>query len=124
MKVLVADDDPLVAELLRTGLRARGWEVTVAADAMQAMRAAVREMPDAIVLDVNMPAGTGLNVLKWLKDTSKVQTAEIPVLVVSGLRDPDLPARVEQLGADEFLPKPVDLDTVYDALCRLTGTLL
>lgn len=119
MRVLLADDDPIVAQVVRTGLRARGWEVEVAADTMQAVMFAGRSAPDAVILDVNMPGGTGLTALQRLR--ANVRTRFIPVLVVSGTQDPAVPGQAEALGAGGFLPKPVDVDRLHDELCRIVG---
>jgi len=120
MRVLVADDDPIITRLLHSALRVKGWEVSVAADAMQAVMFAGRTpSPDAIILDINMPGGTGIAALKRLK--ASVRTSNIPILVLSGAIDPALPQTVKDLGADEFLVKPVDLDLLYLSVCRMTG---
>lgn len=118
MKALVADDDPVITHLIRSGLRARGWAVEVAADAMQAVMFAMREPPDVVVLDINMPGGTGLTALQRLK--SSVKTRFIPILVLSGTNDASAPAAVKSLGADGFLAKPVDIDELHKALERIT----
>ena len=81
--------------------------------------AAIQTRPDVIVLDIQMPGGTGIAVLKQLKTSTK--TSQIPVVVLSGSIDPQTIPTVKDLGADEFLPKPVDLDKLYDALSRLLG---
>ena len=120
MRILIVDDDRVVSHLLTGRLRAKGYEVVNAFDAMQAMMAAMRSQPDAIVLDINMPGGTGIEALKRLKASSK--TALIPVIVVSGTTDPQTPATVKTLGAAEFLPKPVDVDQLLRTLSRLLGT--
>ena len=119
MKILVADDDPLIVQLLRTGLRAQGWNVLVAADAMQVGMFAMNQAPDAILLDINMPGGTGVAALKRLK--MSVKTSQIPVVVLSGTTDPEIPDTVRAMGAEAFLPKPVDLDEVIRILCDLLG---
>lgn len=119
MKVLVADDDRVLGELLFSALRAYGCEVMLAQDAMQATMFAMQKSPDVIVLDINMPGGTGVGVLRKLK--MSVKTMMIPVLVVTGRREPDLRAEVEALGASGFLQKPVDVDNLYKAICRLAG---
>ncbi|HEX8363026.1 MAG TPA: response regulator [Longimicrobium sp.] len=119
MKILVADDDPLIVQLLRTGLRAQGWNVLVAADAMQVGMFAMSQSPDAILLDINMPGGTGVAALKRLKQS--VKTSQIPVVVLSGTTDPQIPDTVRAMGAEAFLPKPVDLDEVIRLLCELLG---
>ena len=119
MRILVGDDDPLVTHLVRAGLRAKGWDVSIAVDAMQVVMFAARTTPDAIILDINMPGGTGISALKRLK--ASVTLGAIPVLVVSGSSDPAVPQTVKELGAADFLPKPLDLDAVYDSLCRMIG---
>jgi len=119
-KILVADDDPLIVQILRAGLRAQGWDVVVAADAMQALMFAMNAAPDAILLDINMPGGTGVTALKRLKQS--VKTAHIPVVVLSGTTDPQIPDTVREMGAQTFLPKPVDLDEVVRVLNELLGT--
>lgn len=114
MKILIADDDRVVSHLLSARLQAEGWRVTVAQDAMQALMFALRLAPDAIVLDINMPGGTGLDALRKLKASSK--TAAIPVIVVSGAADRALPENVATLGAVAFLPKPIDVDALIQLL--------
>jgi DNA-binding response OmpR family regulator len=119
MKVLIADDDRVLTHLLTVKLRAKGCEVLVVADAMQVLMAAMRAQPDAIVLDHQMPAGTGLEALRKLKQSSK--TAHIPVLVLSGTKDGAVQQEVRSLGADEFLSKPVEPDALYDRLRAVAG---
>jgi DNA-binding response OmpR family regulator len=117
-KILIADDDPVMAATLSGALKARGYTVVVARDAMQAFMFAVQQQPHAILLDFNMPAGTGLGALTRLQ--ASVRTSSIPVLVVSGSPDLTLPATVRAEGAMGFFRKPVDLD----ALCARIGELL
>ena len=119
MKILLADDDRVLTTLLTGRLRPRGVEVVVAHDAMQALMSAMRSPPDAIVLDIQMPGGTGLEVLRKLKTSSK--TSSIPIIVLSGSGTKDTPREVTALGAAEFLLKPVDPEALYQALCRATG---
>ena len=119
MKVLIADDDRVLSLLLSTRLRARGWHVDVAYDAMQTMMFAMRSAPDVIVLDINMPGGTGREALKKLK--TSVKTSPIPVVVLSGsIAEEDEPAVLE-LGAVAFLRKPVTPDALHEVLGEVTG---
>ena len=118
MRILIADDDRVLSHLLCNRLRARGCDVVAAFDAMQAFMFALRApQPDAIVLDVNMPAGTGVETLKKLKLSTK--TAFIPVIVLSGSTDPRLPEIVAELGAAQFLAKPTDPEAIFEALSNL-----
>ena|ERR671933_1387871 len=119
MKVLIADDDKVLSLLLSSQLRAKGWTVDVAHDAMQATMLAMRTAPDVIVLDVHMPGGTGVQALKRLK--ASVKTSQIPVLVLSGSIDPAEAPGLMALGASEFVAKPADFDELHQTLVRLVG---
>ena len=110
-RILIADDDPVITTMLSGALAHRGYESVIAADAMQAVMFAVQKLPDAIVLDINMPAGTGHVALKRLKASAR--TASIPVIVLSGSMDATLPATVRAEGAIAFFRKPVDLDALF-----------
>ncbi len=76
----------------------------VAFDAMQSLMVAMRNAPSAIILDLNMPGGAGLEVLKKLKSSNK--TSSIPVIVLSGSIDPaEGSTTAKNLGAEEFFAK-------------------
>jgi len=117
LTILVADDDPTVTLIIATALRKDGYRVVTAADAMQAFRVSLKDAPAAMILDVQMPGGMGFDVIKKAKASNR--TSHIPIIVMSSLSDPALPDKVRALGADEFLPKPVDLDRLLAELKRL-----
>jgi DNA-binding response OmpR family regulator len=119
MTVLIADDDRVHVQLVSIRLKKLGFDVAVAFDAMQAFTIAIRTGPAAVLLDVNMPGGTGIEVLKRLKNSSK--TNQIPVIVVSGSIDEKTAGAVKDLGAEEYLPKPVDIDHLLQTLYRVLG---
>jgi len=114
MNILVADDDKVHVHLLTTLLKKRGYAVAVAYDGLQAWSTALRTKPDAIILDIHMPAGTGFEVLRKLKTSTK--TSQIPVIVVSGSVNDDEVVAIETLGADRFVRKPADLDHLFELL--------
>lgn len=119
LTVLLADDDKVQTLMLSSVLRARGYRVDAAFDATQTFTTAIRAKPDVIVLDIQMPGGTGFLVLERLKASTK--TSHIPVIVLSGSTNPQADAQVRQLGADVFLSKPVDVDELLGALARVLG---
>jgi DNA-binding response OmpR family regulator len=119
MKVLIADDDRVLTHLVTARLKSKGWQVEVAHDAMQALMFAMKSPPDVIALDIGMPGGTGLEVLKRLKRSSR--TEQIPVVIVSGSIAPATEATVLSLGAAAFLHKPIDSDEMHATLSRLLG---
>ena len=117
MKILVADDDPVVAHLVAGLLRAKGHDVVAVSDAMQTFMFAMRTpLLALIILDINMPGGTGIEVLKRLR--SSLNTALIPVIVLSGTTDAQMPEKVMALGASAFLPKPVESAALFAALAK------
>ena len=119
MNILVADDDKVHVHLITALLKKRGYGVTVAYDGLQAWSAALRSKPDAIILDIHMPAGTGFEVLRKLKTSTK--TSQIPVIVVSGSVSDDEITAIESLGAERFVRKPPDLDSLFDILREILG---
>jgi DNA-binding response OmpR family regulator len=115
MRVLVADDDRQMSQLLCGILQGAGHQPVPAYDGASTMMAAMRApVPELIVLDLQMPAGDGQTTLTKLKQSSK--TALIPVLVVSASKDPATRDKVRTLGAAAFLEKPVSPDTFIDAV--------
>ena len=118
MNILIADDDRVTAALIAGRLKAAGYDTIVAFDAMQALMMVTRNAPDAVVLDVNMPGGSGIQTLQRIKASNK--TTHIPVIVLTGSADPELPEKVRALGADDFLTKPVDFQKLEALLARLS----
>jgi DNA-binding response OmpR family regulator len=119
MKVLLADDDPDFVTLCKAYLEERGWRTVVARDALQASTVARRDLPDAVILDINMPGGSGIRALKQLKASPRVKA--IPIIVVSGREDEQLPRTVIELGAVAFVRKPLALPDLHQRLVQLLG---
>jgi CheY-like chemotaxis protein len=118
-KVLIADDSHFQVQMLSRVLTEKGFSAIGCFDAIQAWMTALRETPDAIILDINMPGGSGLEVLRKLKGSSKTQ--QIPVIVISATSDPHSEQASKGLGAAEFLQKPIDLEKLIVALTRFLG---
>ncbi len=116
-KILVADDDKVTLETLGAQLRGAGYQVVTAMDAMQAFMMAQRTGPDALLLDIQMPGGTGLDTLKRLRTSAKTQN--IPVIAISALPGAEPGKQALALGAVEFFPKPVDFERLRQSLARL-----
>jgi len=118
-RVLIADDDRILTQMLSSRLQALGWTVDVALDAMQAVMFTRQHAPDIIVLDIAMPGGTGRQALHSLKASSKLRG--VPVIVLSGSIDPTEEAKIVALGAVEFLRKPIDPDALDARLRAVLG---
>jgi len=117
--VLIADDDAATVKLLAAVVERAGHRVLKAVDAMQALRSAHKDLPAVIILDVMMPAGSGLNTLRQIRKS--IATRQIPVIAISASTDPELPRQMVEAGALEFLPKPVDLKRLDEVLRQALG---
>lgn len=117
-RLLVADDDDDVLSLVAITLKLAGHEVTTVSDGAAAVRRAVAESPDAIVLDVMMPGVDGLTAMRQLRDTPSTRT--IPVLLLSakaGSIDIDNGMKA---GAAGYVTKPFAPDELVEAVERMT----
>ena len=117
-RVLVIDDEPDVRWLIRVSLERAGHEVLVAEDGLRGVAIAMKQHPEAIVLDLMMPVMDGYGVLAELAKDPR--TADVPVLVLSARAIPDEAGRATRAGARRFLEKPFDPD---DLVRELAGVL-
>lgn len=117
-RVLVAEDDVDLANWLRRVLVRNGFEVVLVRDGLSAIVRAVEILPDAVILDVNMPRLGAAEVLPQL--LSNPGTREIPVVVVSGTVPDSGPFFIEA-GAADFFSKPFNGDLLVRRLIQLSG---
>ncbi|MDF1605761.1 response regulator transcription factor [Nocardioides sp. YIM 152315] len=103
-RILVAEDDPKQAELIRRYAVAEGHDVTVVSDGRAAVDAVRRRAPDLLVLDVMMPRLDGLDVCRILRSAPETETVPILMLTARATED-DLLDGLD-LGADDYLTKP------------------
>ncbi|WP_038059079.1 response regulator transcription factor [Thermus amyloliquefaciens] len=101
-KVLLVEDDPTVARVLEVALKRAGHGVGLARDFLEALEALGQDW-DAIVLDLNLPGGFGLDLLRHLRQELGKPT---PVLVLSGLKQERTVVEALRLGAQDYLTKP------------------
>ncbi len=119
-RVLVVEDDPMVAELLVTRLELAGYKTDLARDGVVAMTRLRSSAPDAVILDLNMPHADGFQVLRYLNDSAVGR--QLPVMVVSARRNEDDVRRCISLGASDFVSKPFDDRIFLKRIARLTKT--
>ena len=112
--ILSIDDDPQICESI--SLRLNQYEVNVlsACHGMHGFWLAMTNRPQLVITDVNMPQGAGDYVVECLRQNT--DTHHIPIIVLTGLRDPGLEARMRHAGADEYLHKPVQFDRLREAI--------
>ena len=114
-RVLVVDDEQQILRALRTTLRAAGYDVDTADTAEGALAAAALHPPEAVILDLVLPDGTGIDVCRELRTWSSA-----PVIVLSALGEEAEKIAALDAGADDYVTKPVGID---ELLARLRAVL-
>ena len=114
MRILVVEDDSIMAELLKRGLAAEGHKVEVAPDGVAGYERACGQIFDAIVLDVMLPGLDGFAVARRLR----TQGNKVPILMLTGRDAPTDVVRGLDIGADDYLTKPFSFE-VFSARLRV-----
>jgi len=114
-RVLVIDDEPQFLRALSTNLRGAGYEVDTAATAADALAAAPLRPPDAVILDLLLPDGSGRDVTRELRAWSKA-----PIILISAVGDDDEKIAALDAGADDYVTKPF---AIGELLARLRAVL-
>lgn len=118
-RILIADDDRVVVALVSEFLRKKDFDVVLAFDAMQTMMGVRNAALSAIIVDLGMPGGGGLDVIRKIRMNTKTLT--LPIVVLTASTDPKVESEARALGADEFLTKPVNVELLHAALLRALG---
>jgi two-component system KDP operon response regulator KdpE len=114
-RVLVVDDEPQIRRTLAINLRARGYQVDLAASGEEALKAAAHQQPDVVVLDLGLPGMDGLQVIHGLRGWTRV-----PIIVLSVReREADKVAALDA-GADDYVTKPFGIN---ELLARLRAAV-
>jgi two-component system, OmpR family, alkaline phosphatase synthesis response regulator PhoP len=104
-KILIADDEPDILEILQYNLHAEGFEVTTAKNGNEAIEKAKRILPDLIILDIMMPGKTGMEVCNTLRSLPVFKNTLI--IFLTALSDEGTEIKGLETGADDYLTKPV-----------------
>jgi CheY-like chemotaxis protein len=115
-KILCIDDDPLVFEVLAEHMDGYEVEMVRAFFGTQGIWMAATDRPDVIITDLCMPQGDGATVIECLK--RNVQTAGIPIIVLTARNEPRLSQRLKQIGAAACLVKPIHFNDLLKELRR------
>lgn len=115
--ILVVDDDPKNARIVGAYLKAGGYTVEFAADGEEALELLRDFLPDLILMDVFMPAMSGLELSEALK--SDARTRGIPILAMSAYHEYAAGAPRRDLAADDFIKKPVRMDQLLEKVALL-----
>ncbi len=118
-KVLVVEDDRKIAMSLGILLKAWGYEVSMAFDGWQAVGMAGKTIPDAIVLDITMPAGDGFSVARRVQEFPA--TAGTPIIFLTASRRPGLKDQADLAGAFGYLEKPFRHEELRELVDKAVG---
>jgi DNA-binding response OmpR family regulator len=116
---LIVDDDPELSRMIGFSLEKSGFEVVTANNGKDGLQQADEARPDLIVLDVMMPDMSGIEVCQKLRD--RPVTRNVPIIMLSALADIDAKLSGFQVGADDYVPKPVN---AKELLARIQALLL
>jgi DNA-binding NarL/FixJ family response regulator len=120
-KIQLIEDDHEIAALISIELVDRGYEVIVSHTGQDGFVSILKNLPDLILCDINMPVMSGFDILKSLSDLAP-QVGKIPFVVITALSDRANALEARRLGADDIIVKPIDfeiLQTIINA--RLAG---
>lgn len=115
--ILIADDDPMLVRVLTVRCQHLGVEVRQASDAMQALVMIHKDPPDAVIMDVAMPAGDGLSACEMMVSDHRLRN--IPIIIVTGQSSAAIRERTTKMGAHYLLKSPELWTQLKPLLCRL-----
>jgi len=116
-RILCIEDDRETAQLLVEDLSERGFDVTAAHDGDAGIAAVLRDHPDLVLCDVNLPALSGFDVLDRLASLAP-RFRDMPFLFLTALTDRDNELKGRTRGADDYIHKPVDFDLLAAIIAR------
>lgn len=115
-RILIADDEPKIRMFIRANLDARGYEVHLAQDGIEAVEIAGCVLPDVIVLDVNMPRMDGIEACRRIREW-----ADMSIIILSVRGDEKDKVRALDEGADDYVTKPFGMGQLVEAVERSFG---
>ncbi|HLS67910.1 MAG TPA: response regulator [Kiloniellales bacterium] len=114
--VLVVEDNELNMKLFHDLLEAHGYEVLQTRDGMDALRLARQHRPNLILMDIQLPVISGLEVTKWLKEDDDLK--EIPVIAVTAFAMKGDEEKIREGGCEAYIPKPISVVSFMNTIRR------
>ena len=116
-KVLIVEDNELNMKLFHDLLDSQGYETLQTREGLSAMALARQHMPDLILMDIQLPEISGLEVTKWLKDDEEL--AHIPIVAVTAFAMKGDEERIREGGCEAYISKPISVSHFLDTIKRL-----
>ena len=116
-KVLIVEDNELNMKLFHDLLEAQGYEILETREGLQALSLAREHRPDLILMDIQLPEISGLEVTKWLKEDEEL--APIPVVAVTAFAMKGDEERIREGGCEAYISKPISVAHFLDTIKKL-----
>jgi two-component system cell cycle response regulator DivK len=104
-KILIVEDNELNMKLFQDLLESKGYDIVQTRDGMEALKIARAQMPDLILMDIQLPEVSGLEVTKWLKEDDNLK--QIPVVAVTAFAMKGDEEKIREGGCEAYIAKPV-----------------
>lgn len=120
MKILIAEDDPIMLKTIGLRLKKDGHEVICTMDGKQALEQIEHDQPDLIITDIMMPFSSGLEIVGLVKQK---MIKKIPVIILSAMGQENVVLEAFKLGADDYITKPFSPNELSMRVKRLADAL-
>ncbi|UCH73907.1 MAG: response regulator [Rhodospirillales bacterium] len=117
--ILIVEDNELNMKLFRDLLEAQGYDILETRDGMQALELAREERPDLIVMDIQLPQVSGLEVTKWIKADDNLK--HIPVVAVTAFAMKGDEEKIREGGCEAYVAKPISVKDFLSTIERFLG---
>lgn len=117
--VLIVEDNELNMKLFHDLLDAHGYKTVQTRNGLEVLELARRHRPDLILMDIQLPEVSGLDVTKWLKEDDALR--RIPVIAVTAFAMKGDEERIRQGGCEAYISKPISVATFLETVRRFTG---
>ena len=117
-KVLIADDEKHIREILKMYCEKEGFDVIEAADGAEAILKVQSEKPDILILDIMMPVMDGLEATRRIRTCTHPRGATVPIIAISANAFADDIQKAKNAGMNEHLAKPFEMEKVLRAISR------
>jgi len=118
-KILIIDDEPEICKMVTEFLFDAGYAASYALNGPDGLARIKKDLPSLVILDIGMPGMDGIEVMRLIHE----QFPALPVVILTGQRDPETVKKMAGLGASEFLTKPIHLETLLNQFVRdMIGT--
>jgi two-component system, cell cycle response regulator DivK len=118
-RVLIVEDNELNMKLFHDLLEAHGYQILQTRDGMEALQMARRHRPDLILMDIQLPEISGLEITKWLKEDEELRT--IPIVAVTAFAMKGDEERIREGGCEDYVAKPISVAKFLETVHRYLG---